>query len=70
MTTAKEECAGLLAGLAELIQLCEEPKARETLVQAQALLQDAIANASDTEAEAIIRIFQTWLSKADDQQGS
>jgi hypothetical protein len=64
VTTAKEQCAGILAGLAELIQLCEEPKAKETLIQAQALIQDAIANASDAEAEAIIRIFQTWLNNA------
>jgi hypothetical protein len=65
VTTAKEQCAGILAGLAELIQLCEEPKAKETLIQAQALIQDAIANASDAEAEVIIRLFQEWLNNAD-----
>ena len=67
MTTAKEQCAGILAGLAEVIQLCEEPAVRDTLIQAQALIQDAIVRSSDAEAEAIIRLFQEWLDKGSDR---
>ena len=62
MTTGREECAGLLARLAELIQTCKEPEARETLVKAQALLQNAIASASEAEAAAIIRLLQEYLN--------
>ena len=64
MTTSKEECAGMLARLAELIQMCEDLEAREKLVQAQVRLQDAIAGASEAEAEAIIRLFQAYLNQA------
>ena len=67
MTTGKEECAGMLARLAELIQTCEETEARETLVEAQALLQSAIANASEAEAVAIVRLFQECLDKRSDR---
>jgi hypothetical protein len=62
MTTGREECADILARLAELIQTCEEPEARETLVKAQALLQNAIAHASEAEAAAIIRLLQECLN--------
>ena len=66
MTTGREECAGMLARLAQLIQLYEDPEARETLVQAQALLQNAIASASEAEAAAIIRLLQEWLNQGSD----
>jgi hypothetical protein len=67
MTTSREECAGMLARLAELIQLYEDPEAREILVEAQALLQNAIANASEAEAVAIVRLFQECLDKRSDR---
>ena len=67
MTTSKEECADMLARLAELIQTCEEPEARETLVQAQTLLQGAIANASEAEAAAIVRLLQACLNRGSSQ---
>lgn len=69
MTSGKEECAGMLARLAELIQACEEPEAKKMLVQVQARLQDAIVNASDAEAEAIIRMLQKLLDKGSDLGG-
>ncbi|MBD2123948.1 hypothetical protein [Trichocoleus sp. FACHB-262] len=45
----------------------EEPEARETLVEAQALLHSAIANASEAEAAAIIRIFRECLDQESDR---
>ncbi|MBW4491184.1 MAG: hypothetical protein KME12_25790 [Trichocoleus desertorum ATA4-8-CV12] len=68
MTTGREECAGMLALLAELIQMYEDPEAKETLVEAQTLLQNAITNASEAEAVAIVRLFQECLSQRSDRQ--
>lgn len=67
MTNGREECAGMLARLAELIQMYEDPEAKEILVEAQALLQNAIANASEAEAIAIVRLFQECLDKRSSQ---
>lgn len=67
MTTGREECAGMLARLAELIQMYEDPEARKTLVEAQSLLQNAIASASEAEAAAIIRLLKECLNKGSDR---
>ncbi|MBW4490756.1 MAG: hypothetical protein KME12_23530 [Trichocoleus desertorum ATA4-8-CV12] len=67
MTTGREECAGMLARLAELIQMYEDPEAKETLVKAQSLLQGAIANASEAEAVVMVRLFQECLDKRSSQ---
>jgi hypothetical protein len=56
----------MLARLAELIQLYEDPEAKETLVEAQTLLQNAIAHASEAEAVAIVRLFQECLNQRSD----
>jgi hypothetical protein len=68
MTTGREECVDMLARIAELIQMYEDPEARETLVKAQALLQNAIANASEAEAVAIVRLFQECLNQRSDRR--
>ncbi|MEP0872932.1 hypothetical protein NDA01_24245 [Trichocoleus desertorum AS-A10] len=68
MTTGREGCAGMLARLAELIQMSEDPEVRETLVEAQALLQNAIANASEAEPAAIVRLLQECLNHGSDRR--
>jgi hypothetical protein len=68
MTSGKEECAGILARLAELIQMYEDPEAREILVKTQTLLQNAIASASEAEAAAIVHLLQECLNYGSDRR--
>lgn len=65
MTAAKEKCAGILAGIAQLIQSCDRPEAKAKLIQIQALFQEEMADATEAESELIVHMFHNYLDEGD-----